>query len=99
MLIRPFAALQEKTFVTAKVDHHLDGRERIVPTIFSSIKRSAFIIVEMSGAKPNIYFELGYARALGKPIIQMHTKAQCYHSMSLIHQIYSGIVRTRSNVN
>ena len=31
-------------FNAFKVDHHIDPRERIVPAIFSSIKRSAFIL-------------------------------------------------------
>jgi hypothetical protein len=61
---------QEKSFSAEKVDHHLDNRERIVPAIFSKIKRSAFVIAEVSGAKPNVYYELGYARACGKHVIQ-----------------------------
>jgi hypothetical protein len=61
---------KEKNFSAEKVDHHLDNRERIVPAIFSRIKRSAFVIAEVSGAKPNVYYELGYARALGKHVIQ-----------------------------
>jgi hypothetical protein len=61
---------KEKNFSAIKVDHHLDGKERIVPAIFSNIKRSAFIIAEVSGARPNVFYELGYARALGKAVIQ-----------------------------
>lgn len=60
----------EKNFSAVKVDHHLDSHERIVPSIFSGIKRSAFVIAEVSGARPNVYYELGYARAMGKAVIQ-----------------------------
>jgi hypothetical protein len=61
---------KEMSFSAVKVDNHLDGNERIVPAIFSNIKRSAFVIAEVSGAKPNVFYELGYARALGKTVIQ-----------------------------
>jgi nucleoside 2-deoxyribosyltransferase len=61
---------KEKNFSAMKVDHHLDGHARIVPQIFSKIKHSAFVIAELSGARPNVYYELGYARALGKAVIQ-----------------------------
>jgi hypothetical protein len=61
---------KEKNFTAMKVDHHLDGHERIAPAIFSKIKQSAFVIAELSGARPNVYYELGYARALGKAVIQ-----------------------------
>ena len=61
---------KEKNFTALKVDHHLDGHARIVPAIFAKIKHSAFVIAELSGARPNVFYELGYARALGKAIIQ-----------------------------
>lgn len=60
----------DKNFSAVKVDHDLDNQQRIVPAIFSGIKRAAFVIAEVSGARPNVYYELGYARALGKPVIQ-----------------------------
>jgi len=61
---------ERKKFRALKVDHHLDAHARIVPSIFSKIKHSAFIIAEVSGARPNVYYELGYARAIGKAVIQ-----------------------------
>jgi hypothetical protein len=60
---------KESGFFAFKVDHHLDPRQRIVPAIFSSIRRSAFIIADLSEPRPNVYYELGYAQALGKDII------------------------------
>jgi hypothetical protein len=46
-----------------------NANDRIVPEIFMNIKRSAFVIVDVSEAKPNVYYELGYAQALHKPVI------------------------------
>jgi hypothetical protein len=60
---------REYGFTAFKVDQHLDNQQRIVPNIFSSIRHSAFIIAEVSGARPNVYYELGFAQALGKDII------------------------------
>jgi hypothetical protein len=60
---------KEKGFVAFKVDHHVDPRQRIVPAIFSSIRRSAFIIADLTESSPNVYYELGYAQALGKDVI------------------------------
>jgi hypothetical protein len=61
---------KEYGFSAVKVDNHLDGHERIVPAIFSNIRRSAFVIADISGARPNVFYELGYARAIGKAVIQ-----------------------------
>ncbi|HEX9732973.1 MAG TPA: hypothetical protein VGG06_13425 [Thermoanaerobaculia bacterium] len=52
-----------------KVDDHIDTNQRIVSTVLESIRRSAFIIADVSEPRPNVYYELGYAQALGKSII------------------------------
>ncbi|HEX5871377.1 MAG TPA: hypothetical protein VFY65_13210 [Longimicrobium sp.] len=52
-----------------KVDHHIDRQQRIVPAIMTAIRRSAFIIADVSEPRPNVYYELGYAQALGKNVI------------------------------
>jgi hypothetical protein len=56
-------------FRAFKVDQHFDARQRIVPSIISSIRRSAFLIADLTEPKPNVYYELGYAQALGKDIV------------------------------
>jgi hypothetical protein len=52
-----------------KVDDHFDANQRIVPNIIVAIRRSALIIADVSEPSPNVYYELGYAQALGKAII------------------------------
>ena len=42
---------------------------RIIPEIFDRIKRSAFIIADLSEQKPNVYYELGYAHGLNIPVV------------------------------
>ena len=48
-------------------DAHLVGR--IVPEIFESIKRSAFVIVDLTVERANVYYELGFAQGLNKPVV------------------------------
>lgn len=43
--------------------------DRIVPEIIAGIKRSAFVIVDVSEEKPNVYYELGFAQGAGKRVI------------------------------
>ena len=38
-------------------------------TVLDSIRRSAFIIADVSEPRPNVYYELGYAQAIGKSVI------------------------------
>ena len=52
-----------------KVDEHLDSKQRIVPAIVSAIRRSAFVIADLTDPRPNVYYELGYANALAKDIV------------------------------
>jgi hypothetical protein len=56
-------------FTAFKVDQHLDTRQRIVPSIMNAIRRSAFIIADVSEPRPNVYYELGFAQALGKDVL------------------------------
>lgn len=46
--------------------HHNDD---IVDKILSEIKRSNFLIVDLTGQKQNAYFEAGYGMAQNKPVI------------------------------
>lgn len=41
----------------------------ITDKIIDCIKKAGLIIVDLTGNRPNVYYELGYARALGKKII------------------------------
>ncbi len=56
-------------FDAFKVDDHIDNTQRIVPTVLESIRRAVFIIADVSEPRPNVYYELGFAQALGKRVI------------------------------
>jgi len=42
---------------------------RIIPRIVDGIRRAAFIIADISESRPNVYFEIGLAQGLDKPIV------------------------------
>jgi hypothetical protein len=42
---------------------------RILPRIETGIRKSAFVIADISELKPNVFYEVGYAKALGKDVI------------------------------
>jgi hypothetical protein len=56
-------------FNAYKVDHHFDRSQRIVPAVMNAIRRSAFIIGDLSEPSMNVYYEVGYAQALGKDVV------------------------------
>lgn len=43
--------------------------EQIVPQIIESIKQADIVIADISNESPNIYYEVGIAHSLGKPVI------------------------------
>jgi predicted Rossmann-fold nucleotide-binding protein len=47
---------------------------RIVPEILTRINRSAFVIVDVTEPKPNVYYELGFAQGQNKHIVITATK-------------------------
>jgi hypothetical protein len=59
---------KEFDFDAERTDESL-SLERIVPRIEKGIKESAFVIADVSEASPNVFYEVGYARGLGKPVL------------------------------
>lgn len=44
-------------------------KETILERIFNQISKADFIVADMTGRNPNVFYEVGYAHALGKPCI------------------------------
>lgn len=43
--------------------------ERIDMKVLGDIRRSRIVVADATGARPNVYYEAGYAEALGRPVI------------------------------
>ena len=46
-----------------------EHNNQIVPEIFYEIKRSKFVVADLTGDRGGVYYEAGYAEALGKEVI------------------------------
>ncbi|MEO8111511.1 MAG: hypothetical protein ABI594_15810 [Ginsengibacter sp.] len=59
---------KEFSYIAEKIDN-ANAVDRIVKEILERIKKAAFVIVDLTETKPNVYYELGIAQGLGKPVI------------------------------
>lgn len=61
--------------VAAELDFNVDRTdfsettERIIPRIHAGIRRAAFVVADVSTGSPNVFYELGYAQAMGRPVV------------------------------
>ena len=82
---------EKRGFNAYKVNDHLDAQQRILPNIVEGIRRSAFIIADLTELKPNVLWELGYAQALSKDVITTAREEQPFLSTSSTYRRSSGI--------
>lgn len=59
----------EELGCTVEHANEVNTIERIVDTIFTQISKARFLIADTTGKNPNVFYELGYAHALGKKVI------------------------------
>ncbi len=72
----------------------------ILDEIYNSIVNSKIIIAEVSSPNPNVYYELGYAHALRKPVILItkDISASPFDLRMYNHIIYENIVDLRKKL-
>jgi len=51
----------------------------IVEKIHREIESCGFVIADLTNERPNVYYEVGYARGLGKPVILTVGKGENVH--------------------
>lgn len=70
--------------------------EGMLDRIFNQISKSDVLIADMTGRNPNVFYEVGYAHALGK-IVLLLTKDSKDIPFDLTHRqhiVYSGSIKT-----
>jgi nucleoside 2-deoxyribosyltransferase len=62
------AVCKEYGFKAVRTDKDL-SLENILPCILMGIRRSAFVIANATESSPNVFYEIGFAEGLGRPVI------------------------------
>ncbi len=47
----------------------LFGPGSVIDDILGSIRSADYLIADLTGRNPNVYYELGFAHAMGKPVV------------------------------
>src|SRR5687768_6446036 len=66
------AAASEVGMYCERVDKQI-FENRIIDQIYNQISKADFIIADLSGKNPNVFYETGYAHALDKKVILVNT--------------------------
>lgn len=72
----------------------------ILEKIYDSIRRADAIIAEVSSQNPNVYYEIGFAHALGKPVVLVtrDVSSSPFDLRGYNHIVYSSIVELRKKL-
>ena len=65
--------------LAAKRVKDVPGDYRITNQIVEMIRTARFVVADLSHERPNVYFELGYARGLGKTVITVAREGTSIH--------------------
>lgn len=67
---RAFIKAVEKCGYTPRIIKDKEYNGSIVPEIFYEIRKCKFVVADFTGNRGSVYYEAGYAEALGKKVIQ-----------------------------
>lgn len=65
--------------LTVKRVKDLQGDYRITDQIIRMIDSARFVVADLTHERPNVYFELGYARGLGKTVVTIAREGTAVH--------------------
>jgi hypothetical protein len=67
--------LETRGIIAERVDEQVFHKENILERIYNQINASDFLVAEMSGRNPNVFYEVGYADAKNKLCILITSDA------------------------
>ena len=70
------AAITSAGMIAERVDEQTFHQESILTRIYNQIATADFIVADMTGQNPNVFYEVGFAHAKNKPCILLTSKAE-----------------------
>ena len=68
-LVAAIKAVCEEFGYTAEKINESNLSKRIIPELLRQVKRAAFVVVDISETKPNVYYELGFADGANQKVV------------------------------
>ena len=74
MLFKP--AIEKAGLLPIRADENIFGSGKIMDQVWRGIRSARVLVAELTTRNPNVFYELGLAHALGKPVVLVSSGAE-----------------------